>query len=668
VTTVTLDSESRQACLWVPDGRGMTLRASVETDKERGLTGRETRRALSSTLRLGLEYTVTISTALYAAQRETSHTSSGELPVQVPLWPAGFGAGESATLETKHWVTGTQGEAGALSSGTWATSTPTPTGSQVSVPTMRGYLTQPVDWDLLDPRWVRGQVRFDEAGPADEAVTIPSETWTPGPTVAGVTTYVFPLELLDFKATDPGANSVTVEFSQRIGFGRDVARHVYPQLAVRNPQHTLTLNGPTALSKLLRWFSDHTGSVKPFWIPVWTEEMRLASNTSSGSANVTLNNATALGSYRRVAFLLTDGSIITRNVLSIAGNVLTLDSSPGTLAAASTAIITLALVRFAADTITIRADKLPVMTTTVGLVEIREEVSTPSGETAGTTIGVLDPVVYLYEFTAGAESWTFTSHDADLGTSPTWTAKQIEHGDITQSTAIDKTSVSLKTGIWTDNPLLRSVAGTLWERMTLTIYEADPTDIAGKEAIFTGHVRGVKRRSGSLQATIDGAAAVFDRVIPRTLMQTRDNWALGEDGNGLDVADWTFTGTATSQADEVVTLDTLAWPGGALPTLAANYFALGYAVRPAPNYARIPIISSTAESGGSLTVTLAYAPSPAVTTSEVLWQLIPGYDGTIETAEDKFANGDNFGGFPFVPIAAPNLIAVKRNSGNAGKK
>lgn len=73
MTEVTLDSEDRQACLWVPDGRGMTLRASVETDRERGLTGRETRRALSSTLRLGLEYTVTISTALYANQRETSH-------------------------------------------------------------------------------------------------------------------------------------------------------------------------------------------------------------------------------------------------------------------------------------------------------------------------------------------------------------------------------------------------------------------------------------------------------------------------------------------------------------------------------------------------------------------------------------------------------------------
>lgn len=250
----------------------------------------------------------------------------------------------------------------------------------------------------------------------------------------------------------------------------------------------------------------------------------------------------------------------------------------------------------------------------------------------------------------------------------TWLSKPIEHGEIVESAAVERSSVNLRTGIWSDHPLLRSIAGKLWERMTVTIYEADPGNLGAKRAIFTGHVRGVKRRSGSIQATVDGAAAVFDRVIPRTLMQTRDNWALGEDGNGLDVADWTFTGTATAQSAQTVTLDTIAWPGGTLPTIAANYFALGYAVRPAPNYARIPIMSSTLLSSGSLTVTLAYAPTPAVSASEPLWQLIPGYDGTIETAESKFGNADNFGGFPFVPIAAPNLIAVKRNTGNAGKK
>ena len=151
-------------------------------------------------------------------------------------------------------------------------------------------------------------------------------------------------------------------------------------------------------------------------------------------------------------------------------------------------------------------------------------------------------------------------------------------------------------------------------------------------------------------------------------MQPRDNFGLFETGNDLDPADWTFTADATAQSAEVITLASLVLPGGTLPTIAAEYFSLGYAVRPSPNYARIPIVSSTAESGGGLTVTLAYAPSPAVTTTETGWEIIPGYDGTIETAEDKFANEVNFGGFPRVPVATPNLVAVKRNTGNSGKK
>jgi hypothetical protein len=247
--------------------------------------------------------------------------------------------------------------------------------------------------------------------------------------------------------------------------------------------------------------------------------------------------------------------------------------------------------------------------------------------------------------------------------------KPIEHGDITGSVPGDRSSVQIKTGIWTDNPLLKAISGTLWERLECTIYECNPNSVdATKEAIFTGYVRGIKRRSGSIQATVDGAGAVLSRMVPRTLMQMRDNFALGEDGNELDVADWTFTAAPTAQVGNVVTIAGLSWPGGTLPTIAAEYFALGYAIRPTPHYARIPIASSTALASGELTITLAYAPSPEIEFGESGWQLIPGYDGTFETAEDKFSNGDNFGGFPFVPIASPNLVAVQKDPANAGKK
>lgn len=667
MTSASLDSESRWAILWQPDGRQMSLRVSVESDRVRGLTGREARRVLGSTLRLGLDYSVTVSAEVYAASRENMDSSLGERPIQVPLWPGEFYPAESLTLSTRWFALGTPSDTGALPSVTWSTTTPAPSGVQVAIPTMRGYLTQPPEWELIDPRWVQASIRFDEAGPATEALTLASASWGTGPTVAGVTTYVFPKAWLDFTSDwSPGPAGVVVEYNQRLGLGRDRSRAVYPQLAARAPEHSLTFDRIAELGRFLRWIQDHGGSVKPFWLPVWSEELHLAADTSSGSANITVTNAALLGSHRRIVLVAPDGTWVPRSVSSIAGNVLTLDSTPGTLTAAGTMILTLALVRFASDQFTIDCTRMPRWArTTVKFEEVREEVTTPAGETAGTTIGQQTALAYLYEFTAGAESWSYTSRDADVST---YTAAQIEHGEIADSGLWDASKVSIRTGIWATNPLVRVIAGTLWERLECVIKEADPTNVPGARVIFRGFVRAVQRRSGSIQADVDSLSALFSRKVPRTLMQNRDNFALGEIGNDLSLAAWTFTASATAQTAEVVTLNSFTWPGGALPTMAAEYFALGYAVRPAPNYARIPILSSTARTAGALQITLAYAPSPAVTTTETEWKLVPGYDGTFTTSEAKFANGDHFGGFPFIPAAAPNLIAIKRNTGNSGKK
>lgn len=416
MTSTSLDSESRWALLWQPDGRQMRLRASIDTDRVRGLTGRETRRALASTLRLGLDYSVTISAAVYAQQRENSDTSLGERPVQVPLWPSMFHDGETSTLSTRWWLEAAFGDYGESTGAAWTTSEPTPSSPDWAVPTMRGYLAKPIEWDLFDPRWVRGDIQFDESGSDAEAVVIPEETWVAGPTVDGETTYLFPLDLLDLRERwSPRRNAVSIEFNERIGFGRDNARHVYPQLASRAPEYSLTLQGAAGVSKLLRWFQDHSGSVRAFWLPVWSQELALASSTSSGSADVTLVNASLLGSLRRIAFVAADGTVITRKVVSIASNTLTLDSSPGTLAAASTMVLTLALVRFASDQLTVDCRQMPKWaTTTLAFEEVREEVAAPSGETSGTTLGAVPAVAYLYEFSVGSETVYFTSHESDI--------------------------------------------------------------------------------------------------------------------------------------------------------------------------------------------------------------------------------------------------------------
>jgi hypothetical protein len=99
--------------------------------------------------------------------------------------------------------------------------------------------------------------------------------------------------------------------------------------------------------------------------------------------------------------------------------------------------------------------------------------------------------------------------------------------------------------------------------------------------------------------------------------------------------------------------------------LAANHFALGYIVRPSGQ--RIPILSSGAESAGDFTLTLAWAPAPPLAIDET-WVVVPGYDGTLATADTKFTNVENFRGFPFAPTTNPSVIPLKKDADSQGKK
>jgi hypothetical protein len=166
-----------------------------------------------------------------------------------------------------------------------------------------------------------------------------------------------------------------------------------------------------------------------------------------------------------------------------------------------------------------------------------------------------------------------------------------------------------------------------------------------------------------------GSGSLFERRVPRTMMQPHDNYALFDAGNGLVKADWTFSAILAGIAGNVLTFDTITWPGGALPAIGDEYFALGYIERPAAAFERIPIASSTTLAGGELTVTLAHGfARTAPAAPEAGWKLIPGYDGLKSTSVAKFGNLANFGGFPYMPKTNPSIVPVKQDNGSSGKK
>lgn len=219
------------------------------------------------------------------------------------------------------------------------------------------------------------------------------------------------------------------------------------------------------------------------------------------------------------------------------------------------------------------------------------------------------------------------------------------------------------------NPLARLLSRTATDRIELIISAATPANpVASAAVIFRGWVTGATFEGPFLTADVAGFGSLFSRNVPRTIMQTGDNYALFDAGNRLVRADWTFTARLTAVAGNVLTFDTLTWPPGALPSIPDNYFALGQIERPT-NVERIPIVASTAIAAGVVTVTLAHGfMHPAPVTPENGWLLTPGYDGLFSTADAKFNNATNFGGFPLIPDTNPSLVPIPTNQPAGSKK
>lgn len=154
----------------------------------------------------------------------------------------------------------------------------------------------------------------------------------------------------------------------------------------------------------------------------------------------------------------------------------------------------------------------------------------------------------------------------------------------------------------------------------------------------------------------------MDRLLPRMILQPGCNHSLFGVGCGLNQSDWEFDG-------QVASVDG-GWPyavtigdiersnGGSLPDIGVGWFGGGWIRFGSGSASRsVPIVSSTAESGGSITVTLSRPPFPAPDLGEEV-SLLPGCDGVAGTCQTKFANWLNFGGHPLRPIANPSLVRV----------
>src|SRR5437899_1641806 len=202
----------------------------------------------------------------------------------------------------------------------------------------------------------------------------------------------------------------------------------------------------------------------------------------------------------------------------------------------------------------------------------------------------------------GAEVWRWTSYEKDLSYGGNdYLAESIEHDEITDGMAWDDNTCQIKMRSSSANPLVRLATRTVSDRMEFVIARGIPTNpVTAYAVLFRGWVTQTQFKGPWITADVSGFASLFSRNMPRTILQTGDNYSLFDAGNRLVRADWTFTARLTGVAGNVLTLDTFTWPQVALPAIPDNYFARGQVERPT-NMERIPLVSSTAIGGGIVT-------------------------------------------------------------------
>ena len=159
---------------------------------------------------------------------------------------------------------------------------------------------------------------------------------------------------------------------------------------------------------------------------------------------------------------------------------------------------------------------------------------------------------------------------------------------------------------------------------------------------------------------------LFERKVPRVLLQPTCNYALFDGACGLNKDDWKYRGyvLATLLNPSRIHLRSLARVTGTWVQPDLHWFAGGW-IELGSNTdfeSRFIADASTYDASGDgfieLTLSTPLGRTPAV--DEEVY-LFPGCDGKRGTCKDKFGNYTRFGGFPHMPVGNPSMVKMPAN-------
>ncbi|MBN8248336.1 MAG: phage BR0599 family protein [Verrucomicrobia bacterium] len=629
--------------LALPPVGGIELSVSLPVQVETALCGQEIRRPINSTLRFNQSYDTTVTGQRAAALVKWLEDHGTEL-VAVPLWAALCGPAEDRSqYRAAAWV---------AMSGDYCR-------AEVFTGTLPAWVTPddsvaPLVFGTLENRSVDDPdggvsefaVEHVERSEPGLAVAIRPFTEPVGPVVSagGAPALSLCPFLLDGRSV---RESVSEEIDrEEIGFGREPEEH-RDRPGVRELQVAAVATSRTELARLLSFFCERSAAV-PFWIPAPIEASAPALKLGDWLAYSTPGRAVEFGQVRS----------ITAGVPVV---------FPERVPTADTFVSRLMLMRFRSDSLTVQQRDPRFASATLSLREV-PAVEDHGGRTfVGEAAGAVQPRAWLYEIRSDVWVERMTSHDVPIPfEDQLWVPAPVTHGQIGSSVTGLRDGVRVQLGASVSELAMLTIARKAPARLGVRIIEATlgRSGVLFSETVFTGEMEAASLGGVTISITFRPWPVVSSLRLPRCRIQPGCNHAIYRPGCGLDPADWEFMATVSAPgAPGYPFTFGLAGLAGPETVTEANWFAGGWV-----EFGRdkISIRSSTAPSGGALTVTLARDPREFPESGASL-KLFPGCDGRWETCGPKFDNALNFGGHPHIPTSNPSLVKLSP-AVNGGKK
>jgi hypothetical protein len=190
------------------------------------------------------------------------------------------------------------------------------------------------------------------------------------------------------------------------------------------------------------------------------------------------------------------------------------------------------------------------------------------------------------------------------------------------------------------NPLRAFALLAIERRLMIEIRECDPTNAAAAVLVFTGQIKKAPRTGQIYAAKCALFGGVLRHLVPNYFCQTSCNHTLYDDLCGVSEAANKVTGAVAAVNGTQVDVSGAA-------AAAADWFASGFAVFGVGDDIELRFILRSAPHGGGQRLTL-HRPLFALGVGAAV-DYYPGCDGQFEGGCVKFANQDNYGGFPYKP-------------------